>query len=124
MTRQDANMDLENRASQQHQWPSQFRAIPTAGDVLASRPTARADTYDISIVPAAAHVTARRHPEAMEKVRELARASGVDGWFTSDQTHYTRVATHRARDGAAMIPSHAAATTATHTHGVSNGATD
>lgn len=124
MTRQDASMDFENRVSQQDLWPSQFRAIPTAGDVLASRPTARADTHDISIVPAAAHVTARRYSEAMEKVRELARASGVDGWFTSD-THYTRVATHRARDGAAddSQPS-AAATTATHTHGVSNGATD
>jgi hypothetical protein len=95
MTRQDTSMNFENRASQQRQWPSQFRAIPTIGDVLASRPTARADTYDISIVPAAAHVTARRYPEAMEKVRELACASGVDGWFTSDHTHYTRVATHR-----------------------------
>lgn len=95
MTRHDASMNFENCVSQQSQWPSQFRARPTAGDVLASRPTARADTYDISIIPAAAHVTARRYPEAMEKVRELARTSGVDGWFTSDHTHYTRVATHR-----------------------------
>jgi hypothetical protein len=95
MTSQDASMNFENPTSQQHRWPSQFRAIPTAGDVLASRPTARADTYDISIVPAAAHVTARRYPEAMEKVRALARASGVDGWFTSDHTHYTQVATYR-----------------------------
>jgi len=95
MTRQDASMEFKSRVSPQIQSSSQFRAVPTAGDVLASRPTARADMYDISIVPAAAHVTARRYPEAMEKVRELARASGVDGWFTSDHTHYARVATHR-----------------------------
>ena len=101
MTRQDASMEFKSRVSPQIQLSSQFRAVPTAGDVLASRPTARADMYDISIVPAAAHVTARRYPEAMEKVQELARASGVDGWFTSDHTHYTRVVTHRARDSAA-----------------------
>ena len=95
MNRQDTSIDFDNRASKQSQLPSQFRAIPTAGDELASRPTARADWYDISIVPAGAHVTARRYSEAMEKVRELARASRVDGWFTVNHTHFTRVATHR-----------------------------
>jgi hypothetical protein len=95
MTRQDSNMNYEKRASQQSQLPTQFRAIPTAGDVLVSRTTARADRYDISIVPAAAHVTARRYPEAVKKVRELASTSGVDGWFTVDHTHFTRIATHR-----------------------------
>ena len=95
MNSQDTSIDLDNRASTSSQSPSRFRAIPTPGDVLASRPTARADWYDISIVPAAAHVTARRYSEAMEKVRELARASRVDGWLTVNHTHFTRVATHR-----------------------------
>ena len=95
MNKQDTGTDFDNRASKHSQLPSQFRRKPTAGDVLASRPTARADRYDISIVPAAAHVTARRYSEAMEKVRELARASRVDGWFTCNHTHYARVATHR-----------------------------
>ena len=95
MIRQDTSIDFDKRASTRSQLPSQFRATPTTGDVPASRPTARADRYDISIVPAAAHLTARRYSEAMAKVRELARASRVDGWFTSDHTHYARVATHR-----------------------------
>jgi hypothetical protein len=95
MNRQDTSTDLDNRAATPSQLPSQSRTMPAPGDVLASRPTARADRYDISIVPAAAHVTARRYSEAMEKVRELARASRVDGWFTVNHTNYTRVATHR-----------------------------
>jgi hypothetical protein len=35
------------------------------------------------------------YSEAMEKVRELASASRVDGWFTVNHTNFTRVATHR-----------------------------
>jgi hypothetical protein len=95
MNRHDTSIDFNNRASTPSQLPSQLRAIPTPGDVLASRPTARADWYDISIVPAAAHVTTRRYSEAIEKVRELARVSRVDGWLTVNHTHFTRVATHR-----------------------------
>jgi hypothetical protein len=95
MNRHDTNMDHGNRASKPSRLPSHSRAIPTPGDVLASRPTARADWYDISIVPGVTHVTARRYSEAMEKVRELARASRVDGWFTANHTHFKRVATHR-----------------------------
>jgi hypothetical protein len=95
MSTQGADIDDEDRASEQNRLPPQFRAIPKAGDVLASRPTARADLYAISIIPAAAHVTARRYSEAIQKVRELARGSRVDGWFTCNHTDYTRVATHR-----------------------------
>jgi hypothetical protein len=69
---------------------------PRAGDVLASRPTARADLYAISIVPADAHVTATRYAEAIETVRALAHGRHVDGWFTCNHTHYARVAAHRA----------------------------
>jgi hypothetical protein len=116
MNRQDASMNFENPPSQQARLPSQFRTIPKAGDVLVSRPTARADRYDISIVPDGAHVTARRYSDAMEKVRELAHDSRVDGWFTCDHTHYTRVATFRAR---VLLPG----TVTTHTEH-SNGTTD
>jgi hypothetical protein len=75
------------------------RVLPQAGDVLASARTARADVYTISIVPAAAHLTATRHAEAIEKVRELAHALQVDGWFTCNHTHYARVANCRKATG-------------------------
>ena len=68
---------------------------PMPGDVLASRPTARADLYLISVVPRAEHTTARRYFEAIEVVRELARQRRVDGWFTCNHTHFARVAHYR-----------------------------
>jgi hypothetical protein len=72
-----------------------WRSAPRSGDVLASERTARADVYQISVVPAPAHMVARRYPEAIEKVRELARQLGVNGWYTGDQTHYAQVAKYR-----------------------------
>ena len=74
--------------------PSQ-RACPRPGDVLASRPTARSDVYAISVVPTKAKIVARRYDDAMNRVRELARALAVDGWYTCDHTHFLRVASHR-----------------------------
>ena len=71
------------------------RAYPRLGDVLASQPTARADVYAISVVPAEAKIVARRYDDAMNRVRELARALAVDGWYTCDHTHFLRVASHR-----------------------------
>ncbi len=67
-----------------------LQSAPQTGDVLASARTARADVYTISIVPAAAHLTATRHAAALEKVRDLARRLAVDGWFTCNHTHYAR----------------------------------
>jgi hypothetical protein len=75
------------------------RPVPSPGDILASERTARADIYAISVVPAPAHTVAGRYPEAIEKVRELARQLGVDGWYTGDQTHYAQVARYRAASG-------------------------
>ena len=71
------------------------RAYPRSGDVLAVQPTARADVYAISVVPTEAKIVARRYDDAMNKVRELARALAVDGWYTCDHTHFLRVASHR-----------------------------
>jgi hypothetical protein len=48
------------------------RSGPIPGDVIASKPTARADLYLISVVPRFEHTTATRY-EAIEAVRELAR---------------------------------------------------
>jgi hypothetical protein len=70
---------------------------PIAGDVLASERSARADVFAISLVPAEGHLIIPRYSDAIERVRELARRLRVDGWFTSDQTHYARVASHRPR---------------------------
>jgi hypothetical protein len=73
-----------------------FRSAPRDGDVLASKRTARSDVYTISIVPGAGHIRARRHSEAIDKVRALSKQLGVNGWVTFDHTHFACVATHRA----------------------------
>jgi len=76
-------------------WAS--RSGPVAGDVLTSERSARADVYEISIVPADGRAVVSRYAEAVQIVRALAQQLSVDGWFTSDQTHYARVASHRSR---------------------------
>jgi hypothetical protein len=73
------------------------RAVPVAGDVLASERSARADVYALSIVPAEGRAVVSRYSEAIRTVRELAAQLRVDAWFTSDQTHYARIASHRSR---------------------------
>ena len=75
--------------------PMPRRPAPQLGDVLVSRPTARADVYAISVIPSQARIVAARHQDAMEKVDELARGLAVDGWYTCDHTHFARIATHR-----------------------------
>jgi hypothetical protein len=69
--------------------------FPKPGDVLASRPSARSDVYEISVVPAKAKIVASRYDDAMQRVGELARALAVDGWYTCDQTHFAQIARHR-----------------------------
>ena len=71
------------------------RPAPRSGDVLVSRPTARADVYAISVIPSEARIVAARYQDAMEKVDELARGLAVDGWYTCDHTHFARIARHR-----------------------------
>ena len=73
------------------------RPGPRSGDVLASRPTARADLFAISVVPARGNVLAVRRSEAIERIRELARELAVDGWYTDDHTHFVQIAKHRSR---------------------------
>jgi hypothetical protein len=68
---------------------------PTSGDVLASRPTARADVYAISVIPSKAHIVVSRYQDAIGRVEELARGLAVDGWYTCDHTHFAPVARHR-----------------------------
>jgi hypothetical protein len=75
--------------------PMPPRPAPRAGDVLVSRPTARADAYAISVIPSRTHIVAARYQDAMEKVDELARGLGVDGWYTCDHIHFARIARHR-----------------------------
>ena len=69
--------------------------VPKPGDVLVSRPTARADIYAISVIPTQAHITAARDQDAVKIGRELARGLVVDGWFTCDHTHSVGIARHR-----------------------------
>jgi hypothetical protein len=76
-------------------WMPSRRPFPQSGDVLASRPTARADLYVIGVVPTEAKIVAMRYDDATERVRELARALAVDGWYTCDHTHFAQIASHR-----------------------------
>ena len=86
---------VNDRPSSEASSARRFRSAPNDGDVLASRRTARADFYTISIVPDTGHIRAGRYSEAIGKVQELAERLGVDGWFTCDHTHFARVAMHR-----------------------------
>ena len=56
--------------------------------MLVSRPTARADVYQLQIIPAVGHASYRCYEDGMEAGRQLARRLGVDGWFTCDHTHF------------------------------------
>jgi hypothetical protein len=75
--------------------PRPHRPAPQSGDVLVSRPTARADLYAISVLPSEAHIVAARYQEAMDRVDELARGLAVDGWYTCDHTHFAQIARYR-----------------------------
>jgi hypothetical protein len=75
--------------------PRPRRPAPTSGDVLASRSTARADVYAVSVIPGKAHIVVPRYQDAIGTVDELARGLAVDGWYTCDHTHFARVARHR-----------------------------
>lgn len=77
--------------------PDARRSVPQVGDILASERSARADVFAISIIPTDSDDTVTRYSAAIERVRELARTRRVDGWFTSDHTHYARVASYRSR---------------------------
>jgi hypothetical protein len=88
---------VEERQAEQIHSPPPPSTGPIPGDVLASRATARADLYWISVVPHAAHMTARRYSEAIEAVGQLARQRRVDGWFTCDHTHYAHIAHYNRR---------------------------
>jgi hypothetical protein len=70
-------------------------ARPKSGDVLVSKPTARADLYETSVIPAAAHITNVSYEDGENSGRQLARELAVDAWFTCDHTHVVRVAHHR-----------------------------
>lgn len=78
---------------------------PRPGDVLASGRSARADIHEISVVPGEPDTVVARYPDAIEKVRELARRLRVDGWYTSDHTHYARVAAYRSEGTPSYLPS-------------------
>lgn len=86
---------IETSYRRDAQAPGGRLARPREGDVVASKRSARADTYDIRIIPASAHATLRRHAHAMTTVESLARQLQVDGWYTSDHTHHARVASYR-----------------------------
>jgi hypothetical protein len=72
-----------------------MRHAPKTGDVLASRRSARADLYTISMVPARLQTTAGSYSAAIDEVRTLAEEHQVDGWLTYDHTHYVPIVAHR-----------------------------
>ena len=66
-----------------------------SGDVLVSRPTARADVYDISVVPEVARVSHNGYEDGIQAGRRLAQRLAVDAWFTCDHTHMHSLARYR-----------------------------
>jgi hypothetical protein len=74
------------------------RPVPQEGDVLASRPTARADTFAISVIPAGTHAVAGCYDKAIASIREFARQHAVDAWYTCNHIHFLRVAHHRSEE--------------------------
>ncbi len=76
-------------------WKATRHPTPKLGDVVVSERSARADVYDISILPGNSDQVARRRGDAIERVRQLARQLRVDAWYTCDQTHYVHLAAHR-----------------------------
>ena len=56
-----------------------LRPVPQAGDVLASKRSARADVFTICIVSGADDRRMKRYQEAIDRVLELARELRVDG---------------------------------------------
>ena len=74
-----------------------LRPVPQAGDVLASKRSARADVFTIRIVSGADVERMKRYKEAIDRVLELARELRVDGWYTCNHTNYARVAHFRQR---------------------------
>jgi len=77
--------------------PPALRPVPQAGDVLASKRSARADVFTICIVAGADDRRMKRYQEAIDRVCELARELRVDGWYTCNHTDYARVAHFRRR---------------------------
>jgi hypothetical protein len=76
-------------------WKATRRPTPKSGDIVVSKRSARADLYDISILPGTGDQVSRRRADAIERVRQLARQLRVDAWYTSDQTHYVQLASDR-----------------------------
>ena len=74
-----------------------LRPMPQAGDVLASKRSARADVFTICVVSGADDKRTKRYEEAIDRVLELAHELQVDGWFTCNHTHYARIANFRQR---------------------------
>jgi hypothetical protein len=95
MSPQRSDIAVTTRTGRNAAQASRGRSAPVTGDILASRRSARADIHEISVVPAEANTIVARYPEAIARVRELARRLHVDGWYTSDHTHYARVASCR-----------------------------
>jgi hypothetical protein len=73
-----------------------------SGDVLVSRPTARADVYEVCVLPAVTHTIHIRYEDGMEAGRQLARSLGVDAWFTCDHTHFMPIVAYANRITSAL----------------------
>ena len=72
--------------------PMPRRPAPKSGDVLVSRPTARADVYAISVIPSEARIVAARYQDAMEKL-----TNSHVGWPSMGGTRVTTPTSHGSR---------------------------
>ncbi len=70
---------------------------PQPGDVLVRKRLAEKE-HEVSIIPKPAHVVDSNHDLAVAKARELGESLRVDVWLTEDQTHFLKLASHRAQE--------------------------
>lgn len=95
MSAVEPNAGVRGRASETPSRTADRRPGPKLGDVLCSRPVARADVYAIRVLPGEAQIIGIRHEDAMTRVGDLARELAADGWYTCDHTHFVRIANYR-----------------------------
>jgi hypothetical protein len=86
---------VKGRVSETGSRTADRRPGPKLGDVLCSRPVARADIHAIRVLPADARIIAIRDEDAMKRAGDLARELAADGWYTCDHTHFVRIASYR-----------------------------
>ena len=68
---------------------------PQPGDILIRRQIHSPKVYNLGIVDREPQITCRSYGEALRHATGFAQATGIDAWFTTDDSTFKRVARHR-----------------------------